>query len=164
MLFRSAGVSSSLGEAPGEDEDRQGVPFVGVSGKLLDRMLGAIGLDRTSYYITNTVYWRPPGNRKPMQSETAACLPFLKRHIELVSPKVLLFLGAAASAALLGRSEGITRLRGRWLVYDGANGPIPALPTFHPAYLLRSPGQKRETWRDLLLLQERMRELGLART
>lgn len=149
-----------VGEAPGADEDRLGKPFVGVSGQLLDRMMAAIGLDRTSFYITNVCFWRPPGNRKPTDAELAAQKPFVERHIELVAPKVLVLVGAAAAQGLLGTTEGITRLRGRRLEYRlghtlGESGPvIPALPIFHPAYLLRQPAQKRETWRDLLKLKE----------
>jgi DNA polymerase len=144
-----------VGEAPGADEDRLGLPFVGVSGQLLDRMMAAIGLDRTSFYITNVCFWRPPGNRKPTDLELAAQKPFVERHIELVAPKVLVLVGAAAAQGLLGTTEGITRLRGRWFQYqpDGA-AAIPTIPIFHPAYLLRQPAQKRETWRDLLKLRE----------
>jgi DNA polymerase len=152
-----------VGEAPGADEDRVGRPFVGVAGQLLDRMLAAIGLDRGSVYIVNTVYWRPPGNRTPTPAETAACLPFVERQIELVSPEVLVLAGAASAKTLLARSEGITRLRGRWFTYQSAGmvRPIPALPIYHPAFLLRQPGQKREAWRDLLSLREKLDELGL---
>jgi uracil-DNA glycosylase family 4 len=145
-----------VGEAPGADEDRLGLPFVGVSGQLLDRMMAAIGLDRTTFYITNVCFWRPPGNRKPTDLELAAQKPFVERHIELVAPKVLVLVGAAAAQGLLGTTEGITRLRGRWFQYRlGETGrTIPAIPIFHPAYLLRQPAQKRETWRDLLKLKE----------
>ena len=145
-----------VGEAPGADEDRLGRPFVGVSGQLLDRMMAAIGLDRTTFYITNVCFWRPPGNRKPTDLELAAQKPFVERHIELVAPKILILVGAAAAQGLLGTTEGITRLRGRWFQYRlGADGPtIPALPIFHPAYLLRQPAQKRETWRDLQKAKE----------
>ena len=145
-----------VGEAPGADEDRLGLPFVGVSGQLLDRMMASIGLDRTNFYITNVCFWRPPGNRKPTDIELAAQKPFVERHIELVAPKILILVGAAAAQGLLGTTEGITRLRGRWFQYRlGENGPtIPTLPIFHPAYLLRQPAQKRETWRDLLKVKE----------
>ncbi len=145
-----------VGEAPGADEDRLGQPFVGVSGQLLDRMMAAIGLDRTTFYITNVCFWRPPGNRKPTDLEFAAQKPFVERHIELVRPKVLVLVGAAAAQGLLGTTEGITRLRGRWFQYTlGESGhAIPAMPIFHPAYLLRQPAQKRETWRDLLKLRD----------
>jgi DNA polymerase len=143
-----------VGEAPGADEDRLGLPFVGVSGQLLDRMMAAIGLDRTSFYITNVCFWRPPGNRKPTDLELAAQKPFVERHIELVAPKVLVLVGAAAAQGLLGTTEGITRLRGRWFQYKAGEAAIPTIPIFHPAYLLRQPAQKRETWRDLLKLRE----------
>ena len=153
-----------VGEAPGEEEDRRGLPFVGVSGKLLDRMLGWIGLDRSSFYITNVVYWRPPGNRHPTQAEITACLPFLRRHIEIVSPRLLVFVGGSAASALLGRAEGIGKLRGRWLNYEspGLARPILALATYHPAYLLRSPAQKREAWRDLLMIKDKLQSLGVS--
>lgn len=147
-----------VGEAPGADEDRLGLPFVGVSGQLLDRMMAAIGLDRTTFYITNVCFWRPPGNRKPTDAELAAQKPFVERHIELIAPKVLVLVGAAAAQGLLQTTEGITRLRGRWFEYrsPGLPEPIPTLPIFHPAYLLRQPAQKRETWRDLLKLKARL--------
>ncbi|WP_374654638.1 uracil-DNA glycosylase [Dongia sp.] len=151
-----------VGEAPGADEDRLGKPFVGVSGQLLDRMLAAIGLDRTSFYITNVCFWRPPGNRKPTEAELVAQAPFVQRHIELVAPKILVLVGAASAHALLGTNDGITRLRGRWFEYksDGLPAAVPALPIFHPAFLLRQPAQKRETWADLLKLKARLSELG----
>jgi uracil-DNA glycosylase family 4 len=150
-----------VGEAPGADEDRLGKPFVGVSGQLLDRMLAAIGLDRTGFYITNTCFWRPPGNRKPTEAELAAQFPFVQRHIELVKPAVLVLVGASAAHALLETNDGITRLRGRWFDYrsDGLPQAIPALPIFHPAFLLRQPAQKRETWADLLKLKARLASL-----
>jgi uracil-DNA glycosylase len=142
-----------IGEAPGRDEDLQGRPFVGRAGQLLDRMLAAIGLDEADVHITNTVYWRPPGNRTPSPEEIQACAPFLARQIELVSPQMLVLLGGAAAKTLLGVSEGIMRLRGRWLSYSCAIGEVPALATLHPAFLLRKPEQKRFAWRDLLLLK-----------
>jgi DNA polymerase len=147
-----------IGEAPGADEDRQGKPFVGVSGQLLDRMMAAIGLDRTTFYITNVCFWRPPGNRKPTEAELAAQLPFVTRHIELVRPKVLVLVGGSSAQGLLGLNDGITRLRGRWFDYTSPNlpAPIPTIPIFHPAYLLRQPGLKREAWRDLLKLRQRL--------
>lgn len=151
-----------IGEAPGEEEDRRGLPFVGVSGKLLDRMVQYIGLDRSSFYITNVLFWRPPGNRAPTQAEVAACLPFLRRHIELVAPRLLVFVGGSAASALLGRTEGIGKLRGRWMIYEspGLAQPASALATYHPAYLLRSPAQKREAWRDLLMLKAKLDTLA----
>ena len=149
-----------VGEAPGGDEDRRGLPFVGVSGQLLDRMLAAIGYDRTNCYITNIVNWRPPGNRKPTPAEMQLSLPFIERHIALVNPAVLVLLGDTAAKTLTGRTEGITRLRGRWFDWMTPDaGPIiPAMPTFHPAYLLRSPGQKREAWMDLLSVKRKLAE------
>jgi len=153
-----------VGEAPGADEDRLGKPFVGVSGQLLDRMLAAIGLDRTSAYITNVLYWRPPGNRQPTPAETAACLPFVERHIELVAPDLLVLVGGASAKTLLARSDGITKLRGRWFQFESAGmpRPVPALPIYHPAFLLRQPAQKREAWRDLLTLSEAVSKLTTA--
>lgn len=143
-----------IGEAPGADEDRQGLPFVGPSGKLLDRMLASIGLSRESNaYITNIVPWRPPGNRNPNAAEIAVCLPFLEKHIALVRPKLILALGGSSAATLLGATQGIGALRGKpWEHSNRFLGqPVPLLATFHPAYLLRQPGQKRLAWRDLLL-------------
>ncbi|CAK0767195.1 uracil-DNA glycosylase [Azospirillaceae bacterium] len=163
MVFSDGNPKAPLmlvGEAPGEDEDRQGRPFVGVSGQLLDRMLRWINLDRAKFYITNILPWRPPGNRSPTPTEIASCLPFIERHIELIDPQFLVLLGGSAAKALLGRPEGITKLRGRWFEYQTPRlpRPIPTLPIFHPAYLLRSPTEKRLAWRDLLLLQKRMEE------
>jgi len=142
-----------IGEAPGRDEDLQGKPFVGRAGQLLDRMLASIGLGEEHVYITNTVYWRPPGNRTPTPEEIEACAPFLARQIELLSPSVLVLLGGAAAKTILGVSEGIMRLRGKWLTYPSAGRDLPALATLHPAYLLRNPVAKRYAWHDLLLLQ-----------
>ena len=156
-----------IGEAPGADEDRIGKPFVGVSGQLLDRMIAAIGLSRSlNAYITNIVFWRPPGNRDPSSEEIALCLPFVMRHIELVRPKVLVFLGGPSAKTLLGRAEGITRLRGKWHefrtqgMFERGEPPIAAMAMFHPAYLLRTPGAKREAWRDLLAIKARLAEAG----
>jgi DNA polymerase len=145
-----------VGEGPGAEEDRMGLPFVGPSGKLLDRMLAAIGRDRTSAYITNIVPWRPPGNRNPSTDETTACLPFTERHIQLIQPKVLVLLGSTAAGTLLERREGITRLRGRWHVYDKTEPAVDTMPTFHPAYLLRQPAQKRRAWQDFLAIKARL--------
>ncbi|WP_307188987.1 uracil-DNA glycosylase family protein [Azospirillum sp. B506] len=149
-----------IGEAPGEDEDRQGKPFVGVSGKLLDRMLAQIGLDRSTVYISNILPWRPPGNRSPTQAEIAACLPFLERHVELVQPKLLVALGGVSAKTLLNRAEGITRLRGQWRSYEVTGKSVPLMPMLHPAYLLRNPIAKREAWRDMLALQQKIAEDG----
>lgn len=146
-----------IGEAPGADEDRQGLPFVGVSGQLLDRMLASIGRDRSSAYVTNILPWRPPGNRKPTTAETTMLLPFIRRHIELAAPRVLVFVGGTSAQSLTGRPEGITRMRGRWLDYHaGDREPIAAMAIFHPAYLLRSPARKREAWQDLLKIREKL--------
>ena len=151
-----------IGEAPGVDEDRQGLPFVGASGQLLNRMLSALGRERTSIYISNILFWRPPGNRSPTAAETAACLPFVQRHIELARPKVLVFLGGSSAKTMLDRTEGIMRLRGKWFDYmsEELGTPIPAMPTFHPAFLLRQSAQKREAWRDFLAIQEKLEEIA----
>jgi len=156
-----AGPVMIIGEGPGADEDRIGRPFVGRAGQLLDRMLAAIDLDRSSVTITNVVYWRPPGNRTPTAAEIASCLPFVLRHITLVKPKVLVLCGGTAAGALLPQGQGITRLRGRWfdLAVPGLDRPVPTLPMFHPSFLLRAPERKREAWRDLLSLRARLDEL-----
>ncbi len=143
-----------IGEAPGAQEDIQGKPFVGRAGALLDKMLAAIGLDRTSAYITNVVYWRPPGNRTPTPQETQACRPFIDRQIELADPDIVVFLGGAAAKEMLQRSEGILRMRGRWFDFDTGARQIKAIATLHPAYLLRQPGQKRLAWRDFLAIRK----------
>jgi uracil-DNA glycosylase family 4 len=143
-----------IGEAPGYEEDITGRPFVGRSGKLLDRMMAAIGLDRSQAYIANVVPWRPPGNRTPTPQETAICLPFIHRQIELADPDILVCLGQPATQTLLSTREGITRTRGRWFKYDTGKREIRALPTFHPAFLLRSPLQKRFSWRDFLAIKK----------
>jgi uracil-DNA glycosylase len=143
-----------VGEAPGRDEDIAGLPFVGRSGKLLDLMLAAIGLDRTKAYIANVVPWRPPGNRTPTPQETAICLPFIRRQIELANPDILVCLGQPATQTLLATREGITKTRGRWFKYDTGGREIRALATYHPAFLLRSPLQKRFAWRDFLALKK----------
>jgi DNA polymerase len=143
-----------VGEAPGYDEDIQGLPFVGRSGQLLDKMLAAIGLDRSTAYITNIIPWRPPGNRDPSLHETAICLPFIQRQIELVDPDVLVCLGKPSTATLLGISDGIRKTRGRWFTYNDGQRDIRAIATFHPAYLLRSPLEKRLAWRDFLAIKK----------
>ncbi|ODR94932.1 hypothetical protein AUC70_03885 [Methyloceanibacter stevinii] len=148
-----------IGEAPGRDEDLQGKPFVGRAGKLLDKMLASIGLDDTSVYITNTIYWRPPGNRTPTPQEIASCAPFLTRQIELLAPDVIVLLGGAAAKSMLQTTEGIMRLRGKWKLYHAKDRDIPVLATLHPAYLLRTPDAKRYAWRDLLMLKERLSTL-----
>ena len=163
LVFADGNPLSSImliGEAPGEDEDRQGKPFVGVSGQLLDRMLASVGLDRTSVYISNVIFWRPPGNRSPTDAEIAACLPFVERHIALIKPKILALMGGVAAKTILRTKEGITRIRGRWVDYKpiggGSDETIPCLPIYHPAYLLRQPAAKRQAWNDILLLKKRL--------
>ncbi len=150
-----------IGEAPGAEEDRQGLPFVGVSGRLLDRMLGSIGLDRTQVYISNTVFWRPPGNRNPTTMEMAICMPFVERLIELVDPEILVALGGAAAKVLLAQNVGVGQLRGRWFAYSTPRLPRPVQATaiFHPAYLLRSATHKGEAWRDLLEIKRKLNSL-----
>jgi uracil-DNA glycosylase len=143
-----------VGEAPGRDEDIAGVPFVGRSGKLLDLMMQAVGLDRTQVYIANIVPWRPPGNRTPTPHESAICLPFIHRQIELADPDILVCLGQPSTQTLLGTREGITRTRGRWFKFNTGSREIRALATYHPAFLLRSPLQKRLAWRDFLALKK----------
>lgn len=148
-----------VGEAPGRDEDIQGLPFVGRSGQLLDRMLASIGLDRTNVYITNVLPWRPPGNRAPTPAEQAMCAPFIERHIELVAPKLLMLVGGVSAKQMLGTTTGIMKLRGKWGSVKAGGTDIPALPVFHPAYLLRQPAQKRLAWRDLLAFKARLESL-----
>jgi uracil-DNA glycosylase len=143
-----------VGEAPGREEDIEGLPFVGRSGQLLDRMMAAIGLDRTGAYIANVIPWRPPGNRTPTPQETAICLPFIRRQIELCDPDVLVCLGNPSTQALLGIKDGIMKARGRWFAYHTGSREIRAIATFHPAYLLRQPLQKRLAWRDLLAIKQ----------
>ena len=146
-----------VGEAPGADEDREGLPFVGRSGKLLDRMMAAIGLDRSSAYIANIVPWRPPGNRTPTPQESAICLPFIRRQIELADPDILICLGKPSMQTLLGINEGIKASRGRWREFDTGNRVIKAMATFHPAYLLRTPAEKKFVWRDMLALKKALK-------
>ena len=149
-----------IGEAPGAQEDVQGIPFCGPSGKLLDNMLAAIELNRDTVYISNTVFWRPPGNRQPSPEETAICLPFVEKHIALVKPTLLILTGGTATTTLLRKDASISRLRGK--LYEYTNGylqtPLPTVVTFHPSYLLRSPLQKALAWNDLLLIQEFLQE------
>lgn len=151
-----------VGEAPGADEDRLGKPFVGVSGQLMDRMFDAIGMSRErDLYITNILFWRPPGNRTPTLAEQAICLAFTRRHIELARPKLVVLAGGTAVKAVLDTTEGITRLRGKWATLRLDDGTeVPALPTFHPAYLLRTPASKRQSWWDLLSVDKKLKELG----
>jgi uracil-DNA glycosylase len=152
-----------VGEAPGADEDRLGKPFVGVSGQLMDRMFEAIGMSRErDLYITNILFWRPPGNRTPTLAEQAICMAFTRRHVELARPKVLVLAGGTAAKSVLDTTEGIMRLRGKWTNLSLDDGSaVPTLPTFHPAYLLRTPASKRQSWSDLLSLDKKLRELGI---
>ncbi len=143
-----------VGEAPGRDEDLEGRPFVGRSGKLLDLMMAAIGLDRSNAYIANIIPWRPPGNRDPSAQETQICLPFIRRQIQLVNPDVLVCLGKPSSQAILNVTDGIVKTRGKWFGYDTGTRTIRATATFHPAYLLRQPISKRQTWQDLRAVQK----------
>ncbi len=164
LVFGDGNPNASLmciGEAPGREEDIQGFPFVGRAGQLLDKMLAAIGRDRSSCYITNILPWRPPGNRKPSLNESEMMRPFIHRHIELVNPDVLIFLGGTAAQQLLVSKDGIMRLRGRWKSYtiadpSGQNRQIPAMATLHPAFLLRTPAQKRAAWHDLLEVSSKL--------
>jgi uracil-DNA glycosylase family 4 len=163
LCFADGSASARLmliGEAPGSEEDRQGLPFVGKSGQLLDRMLATIGLDRTTAWITNVIFWRPPGNRAPTPAEIAICQPFLERQIEIIRPSLIVFVGGIAARALLGREDGVTRLRGRRFSYESERlpRPIPALVMFHPAYLLRQPLNKQFAWRDLLTIKAWLEE------
>ncbi|GLU28738.1 uracil-DNA glycosylase [Brucella sp. NBRC 12950] len=164
LCFADGDPSSDImfvGEAPGRDEDMEGLPFVGKSGQLLNRMIEAIGLKREGVYIANTIPWRPPGNRTPTPVETELCRPFIERQIELAAPKVLVALGGPAGKALTGATEGILRLRGNWKVHRTPSGiEIPVMPTLHPAYLLRTPAQKRFAWRDFLAVKMKLAELA----
>jgi DNA polymerase len=146
-----------IGEGPGQEEDQRGQPFVGRAGRLLDKMLGAAGLAER-VFVTNTVFWRPPGNRTPTPAEQAICAPFVERAIALVKPRMLLLVGGASAKAMLQKDEGILSLRGRWHEWRSADGKLelPALPTLHPAFLLRQPGAKKRAWADLLTLTERL--------
>ncbi|HJN24130.1 MAG TPA: uracil-DNA glycosylase, partial [Rhodospirillales bacterium] len=151
-----------IGEGPGAEEDRQGLPFVGPSGQLLDKMLTSIGLDREQVFISNTVFWRPPGNRTPTTAETALCMPFIERLMELIDPEILITLGGPAAKVMLAETAGVGRLRGKWYTYSTPKLPRPVQATalFHPAYLLRSPAHKREAWRDLLMIRDKLDELA----
>lgn len=151
-----------VGEGPGQEEDRRGLPFVGKSGQLLDRMLKAIGLDRSAVYIANVVPWRPPGNRTPTPQEIAICRPFIERQIELVNPDVLVCIGVPSAQTLLNVRDSITKARGRWMTYPVLGRDIPAMAIFHPAYLLRAPAHKRFAWRDLKAIRARLADGGSA--
>ena len=161
MVFSDGNKSSQImliGEAPGHDEDVQGKPFVGRSGKLLNKMLEAIGLSRETVYIANIVPWRPPNNRRPTEEEINICLPFIRKHIELIAPKVLMLLGSTATYALLRNKEGITKIRGKWVDMEFGKLTVPTLPSFHPAFLLRQPAQKKYSWEDLKMLKKKIDE------
>jgi DNA polymerase len=165
FVFADGNPDGSLmlvGEAPGREEDLEGLPFVGRSGKLLDRMLAAIGLSRqTSAYIANVIPWRPPGNRTPTPHETEICRPFIERQIELANPAVLVTLGGPSAKVVLNATEGVLKMRGNWRVHTTASGKqIPTMPTLHPAYLLRNPAHKRLAWRDFLEVKAKLREAG----
>lgn len=159
VFFRGAADAPVMviGEAPGAEEDASGQPFVGRAGKLLDRMLAAAGLDGR-VFITNTVFWRPPGNRNPTAQEQLVCAPFLERAVALVQPRLLMLAGGASAKAMLQRPEGILALRGRWFDWTSGDGSLtlPALPTLHPAFLLRQPAAKKRAWADLMMLSERL--------
>jgi DNA polymerase len=149
-----------IGEAPGREEDRVGKPFVGRAGQLLDKMLASIGLDRDhNAYITNVINWRPPGNRDPAPDEAAQCLPFLRRHIELAQPRIIILLGAVAARHVVGKTDGIMKMRGHWMEYRVGDRMVPLMPTLHPAYLLRQPAHKKLAWRDLQAVRDRLAQL-----
>jgi uracil-DNA glycosylase family 4 len=161
LCFARGNVNARLmliGEAPGRDEDLDGRPFVGRAGRLLDKMLAAIGLGEADVYITNAVYWRPPGNRTPTPQEAQACQPFLERQIELVAPDVLMLLGGAAAKQVLATEDGIMKLRGKWRSYQSGARAIRTMATLHPAFLLRTPAAKRHAWRDLLMVKDALDE------
>lgn len=160
MVFADGNPKSKImliGEAPGHDEDLQAKPFVGRSGKLLDKMLEAINLSRQKVYIANIIPWRPPANRRPSEQEINSCLPFILRHIEIVKPKALMLLGSTATFALLKNKEGISKIRGKWVDLKINKIIIPTIPTFHPAFLLRQPGQKKHVWTDLKSLRDKLK-------
>lgn len=168
LVFADGNPASSimvLGDVPAEEEDRSGVPFVGPAGQLLDRMLAAIGLDRTSVYLSNLVFWRPPGNRTPSEVEIEACLPFVYRHIDLVKPKLLILLGATVTKSLLRTSEPFSKRRGKWTdltlpTGEGEGSPIRCMPLYHPSYLLKQPAAKRQAWADLQEIMKVVNELS----
>jgi DNA polymerase len=151
-----------VGEAPGAQEDAQGIPFCGPSGWLLDKMMAAIGYDRTRFYITNTVFWRPPGNRQPNTEELTICKPFVERHVALIDPLLLVMVGGTATKAMLATEQGITRLRGKRYTYRTPyrDKDYPVAVIYHPSYLLRQPAQKRATWQDLLAIKAQMEALS----
>ena len=146
-----------IGEAPGHDEDIQAKPFVGRSGKLLDKMLEAISLNRNKVYIANIIPWRPPSNRRPTEEEISTCLPFVLKHIEIIKPKALMLLGSTATFALLKNTESISKIRGKWVNLTVNKITVSTIPTFHPAFLLRQPGQKKHVWSDLQSLRDKIK-------
>ena len=150
-----------IGEAPGNQEDIEGKPFVGKSGQLLDKILETININRTNCYISNIIPWRPPGNRNPTAEEISMCLPFIKKHIQLINPKVLLLVGSISSKSILNKNLGITKLRGEWHIYKDGEIEIPALPIFHPAYLLRRPNNKSYVMRDILLFKRKIQDMKI---
>ncbi|MEE2668016.1 MAG: uracil-DNA glycosylase [Pseudomonadota bacterium] len=148
-----------IGEAPGQQEDLEGKPFVGKSGKLLDKILSFINLDRGNIYITNILPWRPPGNRTPTEEELKICFPIVEKHIEIMNPSIIVLVGSVSSKSILKTKLGITKIRGEWHEYVKGDIIIPCLPIFHPAYLLRRPEQKSLAWKDALLLKEKIQSL-----
>ena len=160
MIFADGNATARLmviGEVPGRDEDRVGLPLVGSAGQLFDRMLASIGLSRADIYVTTLIPWRPPGNRTPTDEEMALLLPWLLRHIQLVNPARILLLGGAPTKALLPRSGSILKLRGHWQDFDAGDGVVrPTMATLHPSYLIRSPAQKRLAYADLLALASKL--------
>ena len=161
MVFSDGNPKSKImliGEAPGHDEDLQAKPFVGRSGKLLDKMLEAIDLNREKVYIANIIPWRPPANRRPTEDEINSCLPFILKHIEIIKPSALMLLGSTATFAILRNKEGISKIRGKWVDLKINQMTIPTMPTFHPAFLLRQPGQKKHVWADLQSLRDKIKQ------
>ena len=161
MVFSDGNPKSKImliGEAPGHDEDLQAKPFVGRSGKLLDKMLEAIDLNREKVYIANIIPWRPPANRRPTEDEINSCLPFILKHIEIIKPSALMLLGSTAAFAILRNKEGISKIRGKWVDLKINQMTIPTIPTFHPAFLLRQPGQKKHVWTDLQSLRDKIKQ------
>lgn len=145
-----------IGEAPGRDEDIQGLPFVGRAGQLLDKMLAAINLTRETAYISNVIPWRPPGNRTPTPQETEICRPFIERHMELAKPEIIVMLGGSSAKTLMKTTDGIMKLRGKWTELSTGQFKAPAIPTLHPAYLLRQPSHKRLAWQDFLQIKMKL--------
>ena len=165
MVFGDGGPDAKvmlIGDVPGEDEDRQGVPFVGPGGQLLDKMLASIGLDRRDVFVSNTVFWRPPGKRSANLGEIAVCLPFVERLVEIVDPQLLITLGEAATHSLLAQQGSLSRLRGKWFTYETLrmSHPIAACGLYHPGFLLKSPAMKRQAWLDLMAIKAKLAQLN----